>query len=116
MPTMSQAGVYSAVTHYLNAIAAAKTDEALPVVAKMKQTPINDMFATGGKIRDDGRMVHDMYLVQVKAPGEVEAAVGLLQGAAHREGRRCLPSAERERLSAGEEIADCVTPSHEPAS
>ena len=35
----------------------------------MKQTPINDMFATGGKIRDDGRMVHDMYLVQVKAPG-----------------------------------------------
>jgi len=72
MPTMSQAGVYSAVTHYLNAIAAAKTDDAMPVVAKMKQTPINDMFATGGKIRDDGRMVHDMYLVQVKAPGEVK--------------------------------------------
>ena len=72
MPTMSQAGVYSAVTHYLNAIAAAKTDDAMPVVAKMKQTPINDMFATGGKIRDDGRMVHDMYLVQVKTPGEVK--------------------------------------------
>jgi branched-chain amino acid transport system substrate-binding protein len=72
MPTMSQAGVYSAVTHYLKAIAAANSDEALPVVAKMKQTPINDMFATGGKIRDDGRMVHDMYLVQVKAPGDVK--------------------------------------------
>ena len=72
MPTMSQAGVYSAVTHYLNAIAAAKTDDAMPVVAKMKQTPINDMFATGGKIRDDGRMVHDMFLVQVKTPGEVK--------------------------------------------
>jgi branched-chain amino acid transport system substrate-binding protein len=72
MPTMSQAGVYSAVTHYLKAIAAIGTDEALPVVARMKQTPINDMFATGGKIREDGRMVHDMYLVQVKAPAEVK--------------------------------------------
>jgi branched-chain amino acid transport system substrate-binding protein len=72
MPTMSQAGVYSAVMHYLKAIADAKTDEALPVVAKMKQAPINDMFATGGKIRDDGRMVHDMYLVQVKAPADVK--------------------------------------------
>jgi branched-chain amino acid transport system substrate-binding protein len=69
---MSQAGVYSAVTHYLKAIADAKTDDALPVVAKMKATPINDMFATGGKIREDGRMVHDMYLVQVKAPAEVK--------------------------------------------
>ncbi len=72
MPTMSQAGVYSAVTHYLKGIAAAKTDQALPVVARMKAAPINDMFATGGKIRDDGRMVHDMYLVQVKAPDEVK--------------------------------------------
>jgi branched-chain amino acid transport system substrate-binding protein len=72
MPTMSQAGVYSAVMHYLKAVADAKTDEALPVVAKMKQAPINDMFATGGKIRDDGRMVHDMYLVQVKAPADVK--------------------------------------------
>lgn len=72
MPTMSQAGVYSAVMHYLKGIEAAKTDQALPVVAKMKAAPINDMFATGGKIREDGRMVHDMYLVQVKAPGEVK--------------------------------------------
>jgi branched-chain amino acid transport system substrate-binding protein len=72
MPTMSQAGVYSAVMHYLKAIADTKTDEAPKVVAKMKATPINDMFATGGKIRDDGRMVHDMYLVQVKAPSEVK--------------------------------------------
>lgn len=72
MPTMSQAGVYSAVTHYLKAIAEVKTDDAPKVVAKMKATPINDMFATGGKIRDDGRMVHDMYLVQVKAPEEVK--------------------------------------------
>jgi len=72
MPTMSQAGVYSAVMHYLMAIAAAKTDQAVPVVASMKAAPINDMFATNGKIREDGRMVHDMYLVQVKAPGDVK--------------------------------------------
>jgi branched-chain amino acid transport system substrate-binding protein len=72
MPTMSQAGVYSAVMHYLMAIAAAKTDQAAPVVASMKAAPINDMFATNGKIREDGRMVHDMYLVQVKAPGDVK--------------------------------------------
>jgi branched-chain amino acid transport system substrate-binding protein len=72
MPTMSQAGVYSAVTHYLKAVAAAKTDLAAPVVAAMKTAPVNDMFATNGKIRDDGRMVHDMYLVQVKAPADVK--------------------------------------------
>ncbi len=72
MPTMSQAGVYSAVAHYLKAISEVKTDDALQVVAKMKATPIDDMFATGGKIREDGRMVHDMYLVQVKAPGDVK--------------------------------------------
>jgi branched-chain amino acid transport system substrate-binding protein len=72
MPTMSQAGVYSAVTHYLKGVAAAKTDQAAPVVAAMKASPVNDMFATNGKIRDDGRMVHDMYLVQVKAPADVK--------------------------------------------
>jgi branched-chain amino acid transport system substrate-binding protein len=70
MPTMVQAGIYSATTHYLKAIDAAKTDEAKVVVAKMKETPINDFFAKGGKIREDGRMVHTMYLVQVKKPEE----------------------------------------------
>jgi branched-chain amino acid transport system substrate-binding protein len=70
MPSMSQAGVYSAVTHYLKAIAATSTDEAQGVVRKMKDTPVDDFFAHGGKIREDGRMVHDMYLVQVKTPQE----------------------------------------------
>lgn len=70
MPTMVQAGVYSAVMHYLEAIKAAGTDEAKAVVAKMKETPVNDFFAQNGRIRADGRMVHDMYLVQVKTPGE----------------------------------------------
>ena len=70
MPTMIQAGVYSAVMHYLKAIDATGTDEAKVVVAQMKAMPINDLFAKNGRIRDDGRMVHDMYLVQVKSPAE----------------------------------------------
>ena len=70
MPTMSQAGIYSAVMHYLGAIEQAKTDEAQAVVRRMKETPVNDFFAKGGKVREDGRMVHDMYLVQVKTPAE----------------------------------------------
>jgi branched-chain amino acid transport system substrate-binding protein len=70
MPTMIQAGVYSSVMHYLKAVDAAKTDEAKAVVAKMKETPINDFFAKNGKIREDGRMVHDMMLAQVKTPEE----------------------------------------------
>jgi branched-chain amino acid transport system substrate-binding protein len=70
MPTMIQAGVYSAVTHYLRAIEATGTDEAKAVIAKMKATPVNDFFAKNGRIREDGRMVHDMYLVEAKKPSE----------------------------------------------
>jgi branched-chain amino acid transport system substrate-binding protein len=70
MPTMFQAGVYSAVTHYLKAIDAIGTDDAKAVIAKMKATPVNDFFAKNGRIREDGRMVHDMYLMQLKSPGE----------------------------------------------
>ena len=70
MPTMAQAGVYSAVLHYLKAVAAADTDQGTVVAAKMKEMPVNDMFARNGKIREDGRMVHDMLLMQVKKPAE----------------------------------------------
>ena len=70
MPTMVQAGVYSAVRHYLEAIKATGSDQAEAVVAQMKATPINDFFATNGTIREDGRMVHDMYLARVKSPDE----------------------------------------------
>jgi branched-chain amino acid transport system substrate-binding protein len=70
MPTMVQAGNYSAVTHYLKAIQAAGTDDTAAVMKKMKEMPVNDFFAKNGKIRADGRMVHDMYLVQVKKPEE----------------------------------------------
>ncbi len=70
MPTMGQAGVYSSLMHYFSAVEKAGTDEPAAVMAAMKSMPINDMFAKNGYIRDDGRMVHDMYLVQVKKPAE----------------------------------------------
>jgi len=70
MPSMLHAGTYSAVMTYLKAVQAAGTDDAATVMKKMKATPINDFFAKNGKIREDGRMVHDMYLVQVKKPAE----------------------------------------------
>lgn len=70
MPTMIQAGAYSATMHYLKAIDSQKTDAADAVVAQMRKTPVQDFFASNGKIRADGRMVHDMYLAQVKTPAE----------------------------------------------
>jgi branched-chain amino acid transport system substrate-binding protein len=70
MPTMAQAGDYSSTMHYLKAVKAAGTDEAQAVMKKMKETPINDFFAKNGRIREDGRHVHDFYLLQVKKPEE----------------------------------------------
>jgi len=68
MPSSLQAADYSATLQYLQAVKAIGTDDADKVLAQMKKTKINDMYAKGGFIRDDGRMVHDMYLMQVKAP------------------------------------------------
>ena len=70
MPTMVQAGQYSSIYHYLKAVKAAGTDDTGKVMAAMKKAPINDFFAKKGYIRDDGRMVHEMYLMQVKKPSE----------------------------------------------
>jgi branched-chain amino acid transport system substrate-binding protein len=70
MPTMSHAGVYSAVLHYLRAVRAAGTDDAKSVASTMRELRVNDFFAKGGAIRADGRLIHDMYLVEVKAPEE----------------------------------------------
>jgi branched-chain amino acid transport system substrate-binding protein len=70
MPTMVQAGLYSSLTHYFNAIKAAGTDDADKVMAKMKEMPVNDFFARNGHIGADGLHRHDMYLVQVKSPKE----------------------------------------------
>ena len=72
-PNSNQASVYSATLHYLNAVKAAGTDDTAAVMKKMRDTPINDMFAKNGKLREDGRMVHDMYLFQVKTPAESKA-------------------------------------------
>ena len=70
MPTMVQAGQYSSVMHYLKAVKAVGGDDTAKVMAQMKKTPVNDFFAKNGTIRADGRMVHDMYLLQVKKPAE----------------------------------------------
>ena len=70
MPTMPQAAVYSAIRHYLAAIAAAGTDEAKAVMAKMRERPVNDFYVKNGHLREDGRLVHDMYFAQVKTPSE----------------------------------------------
>ncbi|MDB5770237.1 MAG: transporter permease [Burkholderia sp.] len=70
MPSMLQAADYSATMHYLNAVKAAGTDESDKVMAQMKKTKVNDFFAKNGEIRPDGRMAHDMYLMEVKKPSE----------------------------------------------
>jgi branched-chain amino acid transport system substrate-binding protein len=69
-PTMFQAGIYSAATHYLKAVKAAGTDEAQAVIAQMKKMPVNDFMTKNGRIREDGRMMRDMYLLQAKKPSE----------------------------------------------
>jgi branched-chain amino acid transport system substrate-binding protein len=69
-PSMLQAADYSAATTYLNVVKALGTDDSDKVMAQLKKTKINDMFTKGGEIRADGRMVHDMYLMQVKTPAE----------------------------------------------
>jgi branched-chain amino acid transport system substrate-binding protein len=70
MPTMAQASAYSAIRHYIGAIATAGTDEARAVMARMREMPVNDFYARNGRLREDGRLVHDMYFAQVKKPSE----------------------------------------------
>lgn len=69
-PTANQANAYAAVTHYLKAVAAAGTDETEAVLAKMREMPVNDMMTTNGVVREDGRVLRDLIMVEVKAPGE----------------------------------------------
>ena len=70
MPSQIQAGVYSAVRHYLQAVKDADSDDSATVMARMKATPVSDAYTPNGRIREDQRMVHDLYLVQVKTPDE----------------------------------------------
>lgn len=69
-PSFIQAGTYGAVLHYLKAVKAAGTDEAKAVMAKMKELPINDFMTKNGQVREDGRVIRDMYLMQAKTPEE----------------------------------------------
>ena len=73
-PTMVQAGVYSSVLHYLKSVAAAKTDDWKVVAQKMRDLPIQDAVMRNASIRPDGRVIHDMYLFQVKKPSESKGA------------------------------------------
>lgn len=78
-PTMFQAGIYSAAMHYLKAIKSAGTDEAKAVIAEMKKTPVNDFMTKNGSIREDGRMMRDMYLLQAKKPSESKSEWDLMK-------------------------------------
>jgi branched-chain amino acid transport system substrate-binding protein len=73
MPTMNQAATYSATLHYLKAVQAAGTKETKPVMAKMREMPVRDAFTDNGVLRADGRMVHSMFLFEVKKPEDSSA-------------------------------------------
>jgi branched-chain amino acid transport system substrate-binding protein len=88
MPSMSQAGAYSAAMHYLKAVAAKNTDSPDVVLAQMHASPVNDVFAKGGQIRVDGLHVHDMYLAEVKKPSESTGEWDLVRI------KRTIPGAE----------------------
>jgi branched-chain amino acid transport system substrate-binding protein len=70
MPNMIQAGTYSATLQYLKAVKAAGTKDSDAVAKKLKELPVDDVFAQGGKVLENGRMVHDLYLFEVKKPSE----------------------------------------------
>ena len=70
MPSMLQAGVYGSVVHYLKAVEKAGTDDADAVAKAMRELPVNDVFTTNATIREDGKVVRDMYLAKVKTPAE----------------------------------------------
>lgn len=78
-PTMFQASMWGAVTHYLKAVRAAGTDAAPAVMAKMRETPVNDFMTRDGRVREDGRVVRDMYLMRAKRPSESRGEWDLLE-------------------------------------
>ena len=79
MPTAYQAGVNSSLRHYFKAVAATNSVDPEIVIAQMRKTPVDDFFAQGGKVREDGRMVHDMYLMRIKKPEESKQKWDLYQ-------------------------------------
>ncbi len=105
MPSSDQAGQYSAITNYLKAATAIGVDKAKAsgraVIAQMRAEPIDDALFGECRVRVDGRVIHDMYLFQVKSPAEVEGAVGLSHPETHHSRRRGVPAVERGRMSVG---------------
>lgn len=97
MPEMTQAGTYSGVLHYLKAVRAAGTKDGPAVAESMRQTQVDDFFARGGVVRQDGRMVHDMLLVEVKPPAESRGPWDLLRTVSVIPGEQAfLPLAQSE--------------------
>jgi branched-chain amino acid transport system substrate-binding protein len=79
MPTDAQANVYSAVLHYLKAVKSVGTTDTKTVLAKMKETPVNDFFTSGARIRADGRLMRDVYYAEAKTPDQMKSPTDLLK-------------------------------------
>jgi branched-chain amino acid transport system substrate-binding protein len=94
MPNMIQAGTYSATLQYLKAVKAAGTKDSDAVVKKLKELPVDDMFAQGGKVLENGRMVHDLYLFEVKKPSESKKPWDYYKQLAVVPGDKAFPSAK----------------------
>ncbi len=90
MPSMLQSGVYGSVLHYLRAVQKAGTDDADKVAAAMREIPIDDIFSTNASIREDGKVVRDMWLARVKKP-RTRSILGITSSwsSASRPSRRC---------------------------
>jgi branched-chain amino acid transport system substrate-binding protein len=94
MPNMIQAGTYSATLQYLKAVKAAGTKDTEAVAKKLKELPVDDMFAQGGKVLENGRMVHDLYLFEVKKPSESKKPWDYYKQLAVVSGDKAFPSAK----------------------
>jgi branched-chain amino acid transport system substrate-binding protein len=94
MPNMIQAGTYSATLQYLKAVKAAGTKDSDAVAKKLKELPVDDMFAQGGKVLANGRMVHDLYLFEVKKPSESKKPWDYYKQLAVVPGDKAFPSAK----------------------
>ena len=94
MPGMVQAGTYSSVTHYLKSMQAAGTTEGAAVAAQMHALPVDDFFAKG-RVREDGRLLHDFFLAEVKAPSEFPLRRGTTTRSVASSRRRKRPSRSR---------------------
>src|SRR3954465_10950539 len=94
MPSMIHAGTYSATLQYLKAVKAAGTKDTEAVAAKLKELPVDDLFAQGGKVLENGRMVHDLYLFEVKKPSESKKPWDYYKQLATVRGDKAFPSAK----------------------